>query len=515
MKIRKASDMCADAAALVGKVPSFHALFRVLFPESERVMVEYSTGLRKTSLTYRRMGKMVLGAVPSVVQRLASVEKGSEVGLCMHGGVKWTAAFWALLMSGYRPVLICPEEIPSDGVDPAAAMGLAAVITDEDGITFGDGPQTVPPEVEWADGFFFRTPGGVSCRYDMEAARSAVIRAMDMPVGKTEEVKALIAAPLSSELGLFSLLALQAMGAVAVFPQEGRVRSISDPARSHDATHIVSYPLALSAMAGRMRRRKDGAFRSGALDKALASGGLFGNLRYGSLFRNVRTEMTGPSVEVIYTIDDDLNPDVLAFFSRAGYITGCFSDGNGYKPEPVENAVDMLQVRAAALVRPMVGRPVLVVSLESGLSSRKVASVMESVRTTASDAGADGVDIVFTTDDLSYGSCRVDRIRIAADLAAGRISRLEQESVPARRTLTEDDVRCGVTRCFAETLDRPVEEITYTGDFFTTFGGESLDYFVLLNNLETMFDVELSSDDGSRLSSVKALTRYILDHQED
>ncbi len=30
-----------------------------------------------------------------------------------------------------------------------------------------------------------------------------------------------------------------------------------------------------------------------------------------------------------------------------------------------------------------------------------------------------------------------------------------------------------------------------------------------------MFDVELSSDDGSRLSSVKALTRYILDHQED
>jgi len=123
--------------------------------------------------------------------------------------------------------------------------------------------------------------------------------------------------------------------------------------------------------------------------------------------------------------------------------------------------------------------------------------------------------MVFTTDDLSHGSYRVDRARIAADLAAGKMVIMEQEVVPVRRSLTEEDVRGGVTRCFAETLDRPVEEITYTGDFFTTFGGESLDYFVLLNNLETMFDVELSSDDDSRLSSVKALTRYILDHQED
>jgi len=509
MKIRKASDSCANAVALVGKVPSFHALFRVVFPESDRVMAEYSTGLKKTSLTYRQMMRRVLGAVPSVARRLSSVEKGSEVGLCMHGGVKWIAVFWALLMNGYRPVLICPEEGSSAGVD------LAAVLTDEDEIDDGEAPQCIPSEVEWADGFFFRTSGGEGCRYDTEAARSAVIRAMDMPLGKTEGVKALIAAPLSSELGLFSLLALQAMGHTVVFPQEGKVRSISDPARSHDVTHIVSYPLALSAMAGRMRRRSGGASGSGALDKALASGGLFGNLRYGALFRNVRTEMTGLSVEVIYTIDDDLNPEVLSFFSHVGYITGCFSDGNGYRPEPVENAMTMARVRTAALVRPRVGMPVLVVSLESGMSSRKVASTMESVRRAASGAGADGVDMVFTTDDLSHGSYRVDRARIAADLAAGKMVIMEQEVVPVRRSLTEEDVRGGVTRCFAETLDRPVEEITYTGDFFTTFGGESLDYFVLLNNLETMFDVELSSDDDSRLSSVKALTRYILDHQED
>lgn len=509
MGLKKASDKYTGTLALVGRADSFHSLFRVLFPESDRVMVEYSTGLKKTRLTCRQMGKMVLEAVPAVADRLASVEKDSEVGLLMHGGVKWISVFWALLMNGYKPVLVCPEEGSGCG------DRLAAVITDEDEMAGCGVAQGIPAESSWADGFYFRTSGEDSCRYDMEAARSAVIRAMDMPVGKTEEVKALIAAPLSSELGLFSLLALQALGAVAVLPQEGKVRAISDSARSHDATHIVSYPLALSLMAGRMRRRKDGPFRAGALDKALSSGGLFGNLRYGTLFKTVRNEMTGLSVEVIYTIDDDLNPALTSFFSRIGYITGCYSDGNGYKPEPVENAKFPAQVRSACLVSPKVGMPVLVVSLEGGLSDRRTAMAMENVRRAVSESGADGLEIMFTTDDLSHGGYRIDRKQVASDLAAGRLALLDPDSVPDRQLLTEEEVRNGVTRCFANSLDRPVDEISYTGDFFTTFGGESLDYFVLLGNLESMFDVELSSRDGSKLSSVKTLTRYIVDHQED
>ena len=509
MGMRKASDNCAAAVALVGKAPTFHGLFRVLYPESDKVMAEFSTGLKKNTLTSRQLVGKVLEAVPAVAHHLASVEKGSEVGLSMHGGVKWIAVFWALLMNGYRPVLICPGE------GSGTSERLAATITDEFEIKTAEAARCIPQEGSWADGFYFRTSGEDSCRYDIEAARSAVIRAMDMPVGKTGEVKALIAAPLSSELGLFTLLALQAMGGVAVLPQEGKVRAISDSARSHDATHIISYPLALSMMAGRMRRRQDGPFRAGALDKALSSGGLLGNLRYGSLFRTVRNEMTGLSVEVIYTMDDDLNPSLILFFSRLGYITGCYSDDNGYKPEPVENAAFPAQVRTACLVRPKVGSLTLVVSLESGLSFRKTSVAMENVRKAVTGAGAGGLETVFTTDDLSRGGYRIDRTQVAADLTAGRISLLDQKSNPGHKVLTEEEVRGGVTRCFANTLDRPVEEISYTGDFFTTFGGESLDYFVLLGNLESMFDVELTSKDGSRLSSVKALTRYIVDHQED
>ena len=508
MAEKKASDSRAVDSALIGKATSFHTLYRILFPESDRTMFEYSTGLKKTVLTSRQAGRMVAGAVPSVARRLSGVEKGSEVGLFMHSEVKWTAVFWALLMNGYRPVLIGTEDCPE------RCEGLADVIRDDDGITT-DEDGCIPPESSWADGFCLRMGKGPARRYDVEAVRSAVIEAMDMPHGSVPEVRALVAAPLSSKLGLFSLLALQAMGAVAVFPPQGRLRSVSDCARSHDVTHMISYPLELSMMASRMRRRQDGQSGKGDLDKALSAHGPLWKLRYGSLFRKVRNEMTGPSVEVIYTIDDDLNPQLISFFSRLGYTTGYLKDCNGYRPEPVENAMTMAQVRSACLVRPQVGKPVLLVSLESGMSSRRTAAAMELVKKAASGAGAEGLDIAFTTGDLSRGGFRLDRGRLSEELAAGRISLLRPETVPPRKVFSEEEVRSGVARCFANTLDRPVEEITYTGDFFTTFGGESLDYFVLLGNLESMFDIELSSRDGSRLSSVKALTRYILDHQED
>ena len=52
-------------------------------------------------------------------------------------------------------------------------------------------------------------------------------------------------------------------------------------------------------------------------------------------------------------------------------------------------------------------------------------------------------------------------------------------------------------------------------DFFKTFNGESLDYFVLLGNLESQLDVELSSKDGSRMSSVKDITRCVMKQMED
>ena len=154
------------------------------------------------------------------------------------------------------------------------------------------------------------------------------------------------------------------------------------------------------------------------------------------------------------------------------------------------------------------GKPVLVVSVDQGLSPRKTASVVRSVRSVQAEA-------VFTTDDLSYGKHVIDHGRVAEDYKNGSLNLIDPDSLPANAVMSEAEVKDTVTRCFARVLDRSVDEISYTGDFFKTFNGESLDYFVLLGDLETAFDIVLSTKEGSRLSSVKDFTRYILKHMDD
>ncbi|MBR4478058.1 MAG: acyl carrier protein, partial [Spirochaetales bacterium] len=97
----------------------------------------------------------------------------------------------------------------------------------------------------------------------------------------------------------------------------------------------------------------------------------------------------------------------------------------------------------------------------------------------------------------------------------GAIKLIDPSGLPARSVMSEAEVRDTVTRCFARVLERSSDEISFTGDFFKSFNGESLDYFVLLGDLENVFDIELSSKEGSRLSSVKDFTRYVLKHMDD
>ena len=348
-------------------------------------------------------------------------------------------------------------------------------------------------------------------RHSLETLRQGILKAMDMPPARTgSEVRALCLAPADTDLGLFSLLAFSAMGATIVLVPEGKVQAVSETARSHDVTHVVACPLTLSQLMKRLQKKLAREGKLGSLDKALASKGFLGKIFHGSVLRQAATEMTGPSVQVIYTENDGLNPDVIRFFSRLGYDTGVYESSGKAMQDPVETAADVMYVRAAALA----GDGKLVVSLDPGLSPRRTAAAVKQISKAVREKAKD-VSIVYTSSDISIGGCCMDRGKVKADLDSGNLEVIDPDNLPEQGAMTEDEVRSLVTKSFASVLDRPEEEITYGGDFFRTFNGESLDYFVLLGNLESRFDVELSSRDGSRMSSVKDITRCIMKQMED
>ena len=346
---------------------------------------------------------------------------------------------------------------------------------------------------------------------DLNALRQGILKVLDsMPAeGNPGSVRALCLAPADTDLGLFSILALSAMGAVIVLPGEAKMQAVTETARSHEVNCVVACPLTLSQMMKRLRKKYSRNGRLGSLDKAVSSRGLIGRLFHGSELRQAAAEMTGSSVRVIYTCNDGLNHDVIRFFSRLGYQTGCYECADAVSLNPVETAADIMCVRSTV----MTGDGTLAVSLDPGLSARRTAAAVRQIAREVGKISA-GTKIVYTTDDLSYGGFRVDRERVEADLEQGKLEIIDPSVITDQRKMSEDEVRAAVTRCFASVLDRPEEEIAYGGDFFRTFNGESLDYFVLLGNLESQFDVELSSGDGSRIASVKDITRCIMRQTE-
>ena len=344
---------------------------------------------------------------------------------------------------------------------------------------------------------------------DLNAVKEGILKVLEIPVGKKPDaIKALLLATPETEMGLYSLLACTAIGATIVLPQDDRIQTVSDTARNHDVTHVIAFPLTLSAL---MKRTQKKALKNGkleSLNKAINGSGVVGKLIHGSTLKKTRTEMLGSSSEVIFTNNDGLNSIITSFFSKIGYNLGYFNSGIQSSANPIEDKIDSMYIRSCAMIEDASGKSVLVVSIDQGLSPRKTASAIRTVRSVQADA-------VFTTDDLSYGGHVVDRSKVAEDYKCGALNLIDPDSLPTNAVMSESEVKETVTRCFARVLDRSVDEVSYTGDFFKTFNGESLDYFVLLGDLETAFDIVLSTKEGSRLSSVKDFTRYILKHMDD
>ena len=92
--------------------------------------------------------------------------------------------------------------------------------------------------------------------YDYSALKEGVLKAMEIPAGrKPDRIKALYLAPSDTEFGMSSLLALCAVGATVVLPQDDRLQSVSEAARNHDVTHVVAFPLMLSALMKRTQKK--------------------------------------------------------------------------------------------------------------------------------------------------------------------------------------------------------------------------------------------------------------------
>ncbi|MBO4424280.1 MAG: hypothetical protein J5768_02080, partial [Spirochaetales bacterium] len=207
---------------------------------------------------------------------------------------------------------------------------------------------------------------------DLDAIKKGIMKALEIPVGRRpESIKVLLLAPPETEMGLCCMLACATIGATIVLPQDDRIQTVSDTARNHDVTHVIAFPLTLSAL---MKRAQKKALKNGKLEllnKALGSSGPVGKMMYGSTLKKTRSEMFGSCSEVIFTENNGLNTFITSFFSKIGYVLGYCNSDVETPADSIEGKLDSMYIRSCVMVEAVQGKHVLVVSVDPGLSPRK------------------------------------------------------------------------------------------------------------------------------------------------
>ena len=153
--------------------------------------------------------------------------------------------------------------------------------------------------------------------------------------------------------------------------------------------------------------------------------------------------------------------------------------------------------------------PVLLASVGPYLTGEQLRTAESALRDKIAQAGLSGTvgKIALLGEPLlTETEFKPNRIRLAADYAAGRLTVLEPASRQDEAVLGELALR--VRTCMAEALGRPAEEISAEADFFTELGGSSIDYFGMLAKLEEEFTLPFPPE-NLQLRTVSQIAGYI------
>ena len=77
---------------------------------------------------------------------------------------------------------------------------------------------------------------------------------------------------------------------------------------------------------------------------------------------------------------------------------------------------------------------------------------------------------------------------------------------------SDDEIINEVKKVFAESLNKNIKDISLDGDFFLDLGGTSLDYFMVISQIEERYNINISLNEKP-LTSVKSVAEYIRNKQ--
>ena len=324
---------------------SMETLFSLMFQEKENTMYERSAGYRIESFTYGEVEDRIKGRAACLQRVLADVERGSVIGLSMDNSLSWIECFWAIILCGYRPLLI-NLRLSEESVEGAFRdCDVRAVVSD--GRTYP--VRTImSDEIERSKESF--TPVGFGneiivmtsgttrhvklCAYSAEElfyqikGSYGIIRECDTVKRHYQDrLKLLTFLPFYHVFGLVAVyIWFSFFSRTFVELKDMKPETITGTVRRHHVTHLFAVPLFWETVCSQARKtiRLRGEDTERKFEKAMALRDKLGDSALGALFtrfafKEVRENLFGDSIQFMITGGSSIAKETMRFFNSIGY----------------------------------------------------------------------------------------------------------------------------------------------------------------------------------------------------
>lgn len=181
------------------------------------------------------------------------------------------------------------------------------------------------------------------------------------------------------------------------------------------------------------------------------------------------------------------------------------ANGENINPVLVEKDFSVEGCANVCLIADKEGDPVLIAQIKECFSAERMRKITADISAALQARQIIVKKVVLTTDNLiEENDFKVSRKKLARRYEAGMPGIVDLNDLEGFVEHALSELEENVRGCFAEVLGLRAEEISPDGNFFTDYGGSSLDYFALVDKL-TRFGIDLTASKESTPATVREI----------
>lgn len=366
---------------LINSDKTFESIFNIMVLEKSNTFCEENNGYKITKTTYAEFEKKVYIYANSIANTFSNIDQGSLIGMYMQNSEAWIEIFWALLMSGYKPVLLNTRMNDELLLSTIENYDIKKIITDEDkfsnkGINYSNIIDNAKEDIgdykpSWDNEIMLMSSGttnnvklcvytGEQIHYQILDSSKIIKECFDIKKHYNDELKLLTFLPFYHIFGLFAVyIWFSFFSRTFVFLKDFAPNTILNTIKRHKVTHVFAVPLlwntiykqAISTIKGRGEKTYQKFLKGVKISEKLYNNKPLYKFFAKKSYKEIRENIFGDTISFLISGGSVISNEVLSFFNNIGYHLA-----NGYGM--TELGITSFEIsETSALVNGSIGKP--------------------------------------------------------------------------------------------------------------------------------------------------------------